>query len=647
MKKKIVSVMLALVMTASVVAGCAFKGATGGAENEIEENNTVETGDEEANKEEEKEENIAEPEEVKVTEGRHILKASSYDTSKVFIVDDNGTKVDEFDMDELCKKDEFLRDASYCNLIEYADGIAYSAVSFYDQSSSTYKYYIVATDVNAGKSIVMREQAADEYIQSIDEYSGHIYMTFYDYVSSGKISYREYLYTKAEGELAYTVEDAPCMDVLNMLNDYSFALNRDASIEYTRCDCFTETFDKYGYAIATKGHKIYKIGADKTVKQLVDCGDHYVNVIGYDDAFVTYTSYEDDENKLYCYSMEGGVTSEILVAEGGVYLLYSDGGLYYYKDLSETYGVVNHHIFKYEPAFGTNSLVYEIASVPGIDSYNIGIQGFSVIDGQVYFVNPMEKAYKWVRVNFDENGASYTDIYCTLKELDSFNYGTVSYVSNVYNCPYCGTPLYKEYIEYFQFDPEKFENAGKINEVLFERYKVNPDNDYFVLKTVEESECEYHKETPEFYTETNDVTFSNVKFIGDKYVEVTMNGYWYGGGAHGYPEMYYQLFDLTTGEEKTIKDFYEGTEEDFKNLLVEQVKKDYEAGKEYIYGMYTDDIEQICKDVYDYTGLDTVLIDFMEDGISVEYSPYTLGPYASGFICVEVSYQDLLGRDSL
>ena len=34
-------------------------------------------------------------------------------------------------------------------------------------------------------------------------------------------------------------------------------------------------------------------------------------------------------------------------------------------------------------------------------------------------------------------------------------------------------------------------------------------------------------------------------------------------------------------------------------------------------------------------------VNYLADGIEVEYPPYYMGPYASGYICVFISYEEL------
>ncbi|MBQ2100837.1 MAG: DUF3298 domain-containing protein, partial [Lachnospiraceae bacterium] len=60
-----------------------------------------------------------------------------------------------------------------------------------------------------------------------------------------------------------------------------------------------------------------------------------------------------------------------------------------------------------------------------------------------------------------------------------------------------------------------------------------------------------------------------------------------------------------------------------------------------------EDADSIYQKAYEYASLDASLITFEETGIYVIYSPYDMGPYASGFINIFISYEELLGRTQL
>ena len=122
-----------------------------------------------------------------------------------------------------------------------------------------------------------------------------------------------------------------------------------------------------------------------------------------------------------------------------------------------------------------------------------------------------------------------------------------------------------------------------------------------------------------------------------------MDGYWYGGGAHGYPTNFQYLFDLQTGKEVSFLDFYNGTEEELKTLAATKAKEDCEKSvQEDGYSMYyTDDPDSVYSDAYEYVTLDNNHMVFGKECMFLTFPPYEIGPYASGYIIVEISYEEL------
>ena len=217
-------------------------------------------------------------------------------------------------------------------------------------------------------------------------------------------------------------------------------------------------------------------------------------------------------------------------------------------------------------------------------------------------------------------------------------------------CPFCGIPLIERYGECMVIDPSLSPKADVINAYLKEQMRefVHGSGSEGDEAAQDDSECEYHKESPWAYCMTDDLNVTGVHMIGDHYMTVDMYGYWYGGGAHGYPNREQYLFDLDTGELKTIADFYTGTEEEFKTLLAEKTKEDalsYSSDDSPYFS--SEDPDSIYDQAYDEASFETSNIEFLDDGIIVIYPPYDMGSYAAGFIVIFISYKELLGRDSL
>jgi hypothetical protein len=138
----------------------------------------------------------------------------------------------------------------------------------------------------------------------------------------------------------------------------------------------------------------------------------------------------------------------------------------------------------------------------------------------------------------------------------------------------------------------------------------------------------------------------DVEILSDRYIAINMSGYWYGGGAHGMPLRDQLLFDLETGKQMTVEDFYTGSEEDFRRLVAEKTKEDYLSYKNG--GPYfAEDADEAYEDAYNYCTLTGGTTEFTSEGMIYYFTPYALGPYAAGFIDILIPYEDLLGRDSL
>ena len=140
------------------------------------------------------------------------------------------------------------------------------------------------------------------------------------------------------------------------------------------------------------------------------------------------------------------------------------------------------------------------------------------------------------------------------------------------------------------------------------------------------------------YPLSYDNELSRVEVLGADYLTVDYSGYEYTGGAHGYPYRSHYLFDLTTGEEKTLADLYQGSVDEFKDIVAQYSVQNWKDNPDPYFGWDSEDAAYA--DLYDNASLD-MLMRYGTDGIVIEYSPYEYGPYASGYIGVEIPYEAL------
>lgn len=194
----------------------------------------------------------------------------------------------------------------------------------------------------------------------------------------------------------------------------------------------------------------------------------------------------------------------------------------------------------------------------------------------------------------------YTDQ--TFAERRKYQYGTV----NSYIIKSDDDRMIR--MEGFQLDEKYSPNASKINEKLKETDVEELEKSALFFKCP----SKYNSKS----VEVRDVRILNGQYLlidHEGNVENDVTGYLFG---------YELVFDLKSGEKLTIRDFFQGTEEDFKILVAETVQKN---------------------DAYDQAGFDSY-IKFESEGVFIIYDGDSLiwNEY-DAFI----SYKDLLGRTEL
>jgi hypothetical protein len=372
-------------------------------------------------------------------------------------------------------------------------------------------------------------------------------------------------------------------------------------------------------------------------------------MMGYDSNSIIYTAFDDGYNTTgqFYFNMDTGETTEIPGGMNTTFLNYDKGVLYYYTQSNVEHGISKLSVTKHDFNTGEESVLFEQNTTPGAHNYIPVAEGFTLTDNRIYFTkldDNKEKLFVCSRNSDSLDNAE--DMGCVVKKFSAFEYGEVKYVNRSEYCPNCGIPLDEMYYEYFVLSPEFSDAADKINETLKAQADFATKSFDEAEVTYDESECEDHQAYPSQYNVTDDTYVDGVTILQDKYLCIDVSGYWYGGGAHGMPYENQKLFDLETGDEKTLSDFYTGTEDEFKTLIANKTVDDYNSYPEGQSPYMVDDADEIYGMAYESVRLDGI-INFAEDGITYSYEPYVMGPYASGYINIFVSYEELLGRNSL
>ncbi|OQA23903.1 MAG: hypothetical protein BWY61_01344 [Firmicutes bacterium ADurb.Bin354] len=98
---------------------------------------------------------------------------------------------------------------------------------------------------------------------------------------------------------------------------------------------------------------------------------------------------------------------------------------------------------------------------------------------------------------------------------------------------------------------------------------------------------------------------------------------------------------MRTGESVTFADLYPGTDEDFKELAAEKTRDDYNSYDEYASPYFAQDPDEVYRQAYDSSDVNSGNFEFAEDGVYMYYYPYDMGSYAAGFIEIFFTYDEL------
>lgn len=639
MKKKLLCVTLSAVLALSMV-GCGLFGVKNDAP--VPENAPSKAPSEDTAKSEEtKADEPAKEQEKKpfTNDGIILVNPYRYNMTTLYVFNEDGSLIDTYDLEPISEKLKESENEDY-SYLTYCDGIFFFSGYKYEDGDSYKK--LVAYDSATGEITDVIYWGSDN-IYDVEAYDGKLTCSL---STSDYSSWTVKSFEKDEDSLTFREASPKYSDIYDQISTYNITnIERGCSLEHF--------LDKNGGFVARNDDKYYLVKTDGSIEELTCLQDNFYSLQG-NAKYACFTEYDDSYKTVGTFCIDLSTGEKKKLSDLSIITMGFENGIFYFAEKEDTeFNVFDITIKSYNTATDELNTLFEKESVPATEMFEPVVTGFTLNDNKVFYTDIDEGKVKIYCADLADGKVSNetcTDL--VTQSFTPYDFGTVEYRTVSSYCPNCGIPLTQAYAETFVLDPKFSEHADEINASL----KQHSDNFIGEYETPKESwlgedemnNCEGHQEYPEQYDMTDTDQVENVGMIDDHYLFIDKTGYWYGGGAHGMPSRDQLLYDLTTGNELKITDFYKGSLEDYKALVAQKTKEDYEsyAAKGVVSPYFAENSQEVYDTAYESVQLD-MNVYFREDGIIYYFYPYEMGSYADGFRDIFISYKDLLGRDTL
>ena len=504
--------------------------------------------------------------------------------------------------------------------------------------------FFYALDINNNRLEKITNSTLVDYI---DYYNGKLYIGFYDPEAKNS----EYAYTISD-DFSFTPEETDHQKVLDYIGGYTadgykigYEIEKTPNCTYRMEGIgfsISRAFDEAGYVLASRYEnmkkefiRIFPDGTNAEIKELkaIDAKPLYYDnntIILAAEAIINLR----DAKEIYTLDLKSGTLEHI--TDLGEIIQLADNKVFHRKDDS---------LYAFDLEEKTDSLIYKFEKITGV---NVDLYDrYQIINGNIFVSDFKDAELKWFRLTGCEEGASAVDIDCPIKTISAYKIGTVTAYSSNYKCPFCGTKMIESNYELFRLNDGYSEHTEEINKKLKEKmdYFLNhTEDDTPNIEITDDSCCEYHSDpnfTERFFREKT-VTEANI--YNSRFLTVNMYYYWFGGGPHGLYHTDIYVFDLTTGEELGIINFYPGTESEFAALVAKNFNKEYPAYPWH----YEDNTEPSSDDEKRDLGyFDSTNIRYYNDHITYCFNIYEMGAYCDGEYLVDITYEELNGNKEL
>ncbi len=188
-------------------------------------------------------------------------------------------------------------------------------------------------------------------------------------------------------------------------------------------------------------------------------------------------------------------------------------------------------------------------------------------------------------------------------------------------------------LEWLKVD-DRFQGAEAINRILEERQKENIEYAESTVQWMEEDE----RIDGIYYSYSS--SLPGISYFDGRLFSFCQQDYDYSGGAHGMPIWIGYTFDLNTGKRLVLRDLVVNTEEELREIVTRHFREMIEKNPDEYWGEEAVDI------VYSSVSFESPFY-LDQEGIVFYYDPYTLAPYAGGFKCATIPYEEFRLNDTL
>lgn len=487
-------------------------------------------------------------------------------------------------------------------------------------------------------------------------YQGKLYMVYHTYEEDGGASQRyAYCYEQQPDGSFAKLQDTLCMTIMD-LYDQGYLFCGDAE------DLFTG-LNVYDRLLVWKQEesKVYAIAADGSILWEKQIDSRITSIKGTDGGLLLAVGRPEDADGWYyfIYDLESTFSDGSDVKEGvyawsdGTCLDVRDGYLYFYRYNKPAYNQNQYFFYRCDlyDAEAKEELLFEtvdIAGQPYQREGNNGVAGFTVQGDACYYMDFDGVSLWWFSCDLADDAHTLTRLDVVNEYHGIFDMCEITYATDSYRCGNCGELIYEYYVEGMQLYGDGNPVIDQINETLAEELDSTLTSmkeqlkDYQTSGAVWDHLCDSFTNRMTLEAEVDGITKYCFRKEGQEEelicLEADYSGYEYSGGAHGYPWRLHFLFDCSDGSEIDMADVIGVSEEEFRVLAAEYTVADYLGENGGLY--FKTEEDALYETVYQYAGFDCQMY-LGADGVVVEYSPYHLGPYASGTIEVTVPYEKL------